>query len=256
MKGGQGDPLAQLADAQEAVREALSASYSAGHAPEAMITAAVEPWPEIKRIAEEHACESLLIGLPQKVEPALDRHLEDLMNEVDCDITMMRAPDDWKISGAKRVLVPIAGKSEEAELRARILASLSREAPRELVFLCVLPLAATDDELAAALRTLTKLAAMKLPGTRVIEVVRSDDPTTAILAEAARCDLVVLGMRRSRQGKKQLGSINRAIVARAACAVLLLSTQSQIGVAELTRPIRDVAQLVSRSGSDPSDASR
>lgn len=244
MKGGQGDPLAQLADAQEAVREALSASYTAGHAPEAMITAAVEPWPEIKRIAEEHACESLLIGLPQKVDPALDRQLETLMNEVDCDITMMRAPDDWKITNAKRVLVPIAGKSEEAELRARILASLSREAPRELVFLSVLPAAATDDELAVAMRTLTKLAAMKLPGTRVIEVVRSDDPTAAILAEAARCDLVVLGMRRSRQGKKQLGTINRAIVAQASCAVLLLSTQSQLGVAELTRPIRDVAQLV------------
>jgi amino acid transporter/nucleotide-binding universal stress UspA family protein len=244
MKGGQGDPLAQLADAQEAVREALSASYNAGHAPEAMITAAVEPWPEIKRIAEEHACESLLIGLPQKVEPALDRQLETLMNEVDCDITMMRAPDDWKIANAKRVLVPIAGKSEEAELRARILASLSREAPRELVFFSVLPAAASDDELAAAMRTLTRLAAMKLPGTRVIEVVRSDDATAAILAAAARCDLVVLGMRRSRQGKKQLGTINRKIVADAACAVLLLSTQSQIGVAELTRPIRDVAQLV------------
>ncbi len=241
MKGGQGDPLAQLADAQEAVREALSASYTAGHAPEALITAAVEPWPEIKRIAEEHACESLLVGLPQNVEPALDRQLEDLMNDVDCDITMMRAPDDWKISEAKRVLVPIAGKSEEAELRARTLASLSREAPRELVFLSVLPAAATDEELATAMRTLTKLAAMKLPGTRVIEVVRSDDPTAAILVEAARCDLVVLGMRRSRQGKKQLGSINRAIVSQAACAVMLLSTQSQM---ELTRPIRDVAQLV------------
>ncbi len=250
MKGGQGDPLAQLADAQEAVREALSASYTAGHAPEAMITAAVEPWPEIKRIAQEHACESLLIGLPQKVDPALDRHLETLMNEVDCDITMMRAPDDWKISEAKRVLIPIAGKSDEAELRARTLASLSREAPRELVFLSVLPTAATDDELASAVRTLTKLAAMKLPGSRVIEVVRSDDPTATILAEAARCDLVVLGMRRSRQGGKQLGAINRAVVAQAACAVLLLSTQSQIGVAELTRPIRDVAQLVTRSGSD------
>ena len=183
----------------------------------------------------------MLIGLPQQVEPALDRQLEDLMNDVDCDITMMRAPDDWKISEAKRVLVPIAGKSEEAELRARTLASLSREAPRELVFLCVLPAAATDDELATAMRTLTKLAAMKLPGTQVIEVVRSDDATAAILVEAARCDLVVLGMRRSRQGKKQLGSINRAIVAQAACAVMLLSTQSQL---ELTRPIRDVAQLV------------
>ncbi len=243
-RGGQGDSLLQLADAQEAVREALSASYTAGHAPEAMITAAAEPWPEIRRIAEEHRCESLLIGLPKVVEPALDRELEELLNQVDCDVTMMRAPDDWKISAARRVLVPIAGKSEEAELRARILASLSREAPRELVFLCVLPAAATDDEVTSAVRALTGLARMKLPGTQAIEVVRSDDPASAILAEAARCDLVVLGMRRSRQGKKQLGTINRAVVSQAACAVLLLSTQSQIGMAELTKPIRDAAQFV------------
>ena len=40
----------------------------------------------------------------------------------------MRAPDDWRIDTAKRVLVPVAGKGEEAELRARILATLSRDA--------------------------------------------------------------------------------------------------------------------------------
>jgi amino acid transporter len=39
-KTGSGDPLAQLAEAQEAVKQALTASYSAGHSPEALLTAA------------------------------------------------------------------------------------------------------------------------------------------------------------------------------------------------------------------------
>ena len=243
-RGGQGDSLLQLADAQEAVREALSASYSAGHAPEALITAASDPWPEIKRIAEEHACESLLLGLPRVLEPALDKQLEDLVNEVDCDVTLMRAPDEWKISGAKRVLVPIAGKSDEQELRSRILATISREAPREIVFMSVVPTTADDDAANAALRNLARLAEMKIPGTRSVEIVRADDVAAAILAESAKCDLVVLGMRRARTGKKQLGTINRKVVADATCAVMLLSTKAQLGVAELTRPISDLAQLV------------
>ncbi len=243
-RGGQGDSLLQLADAQEAVREALSASYSAGHAPEALITAASDPWLEIKRIAEEHACQSLLLGLPRVLAPALDRQLEDLVNEVDCDVTLMHAPDEWKITEAKRVLVPIAGKSDEQELRSRILATISREAPREIVFMSVVPTTADDDVANAALRNLARLAEMKIPGTRSVEIVRADNVAAAILAEAAKCDLVVLGMRRARTGKKQLGTINRTVVADAPCAVMLLSTKGQIGVAEFTRPISDLAQLV------------
>lgn len=239
-----GDPVAQLADAQEAFRQALGASYAAGHAPEALITSASEPWPEIRRIADEHRCESLLVGLPRKIEEKLDRDLEQLANDVDCDLAMMCAPDEWRIGEAKRVLVPIAGKSDESELRARLLATLCRELPRELVFLSVIPEKSTDDELATAVKALKRLADMNIPGTPTLEVVRSGDPGAAILASAARCDLVVLGMRRSRQGKKMLGSINRRVVAEAACAVMVLSRRQQAQISDLARPIRDVANIV------------
>ena len=243
-KGGAGDPVAQLADAQEAFRQALGASYAAGHAPEALITSAPEPWGEIRRIADEHRCESLLFGIPKTIEGKFDRELEELINGVDCDVAMMRAPDDWRIGGAKRVLVPIAGKSDEHELRARVLATISRELPRDLVFLSVIPSQATDDELASAVKAVTRLSDMKIPGSPTIEVVRSDDPATAILAAAVRCDLVVLGMRRSRGGRKMLGAVNRKIAAEAACAVMVLSRRQQAQISDLARPIRDVAQIV------------
>lgn len=241
---GGGDPVAQLADAQEAFRQALGASYAAGHAPEALITSASEPWPEIRRIADEHRCESLLIGLPARLEERMDRELEELLNDVDCDVAMMRAPDDWRIGGARRVLVPIAGKSEEHELRARVLATLSRELPRELVFLSVIPAAATEDEVATAVKALTRLSDTNIPGTPTVEVVRSDDPAAAILAAATRCDLVVLGMRKARNGRKMLGVINRRIAAEAACAVMVLSRRQQAQITDLARPIGAVAQIV------------
>jgi nucleotide-binding universal stress UspA family protein len=244
-RGGSGDHVAQLADAQEAFKHALGASYDAGHSPEALITAAHEPWPEIRRIAKEHDCESLLIGLPKNVDNKLDAELEELLNDVDCDVAMMRAPDDWRICNAKRVLVPIAGKSDEHELRSRLLATISREAPRELVFLSVVPVAATDDDVANAVKALGRLSRMKIPGTQTVEVVRSDDPTAVILSEAARCDLVVLGMRKSRTtGKKMVGTINRRIAAEAACAVMLLSRRQQAQMSDLMQPMKDIANIV------------
>ena len=244
-RGGAGDPLAQLADAQESVRQALTASYAAGHAPEALLTAAPEPWPEIRRVAAEHRCESLLVGLPAALDQALVRELAALVNGVDCDVAMMRTPPDWRVGQARRVLVPIAGKSDEHELRSRLLATLCREAPRELVFLAVVPAAATDDEVAAATRAVARLTNLEIPGTRTIEVVRSDEPAAAILAASARCDLLVLGMRRDKSGRKSLGPINRKLTTGATCALMLLSRRMQVvSVTGVTRPLRDVAQFV------------
>jgi APA family basic amino acid/polyamine antiporter len=219
----EGDRLARLGDAQDAVREALSASYAEDHTPEALITAAKEPWAEIRRIADEHRCESLLLGLPRKSEPVFEQQLEALLDEVDCDVALLRAPEDWRIGNAKRVLVAVAGKGDATELRARLLGTLCREAPRELTFLTVLPTDADDDLVADTVRTVSRMADMNIPTKPVVEVLRSNDPAAAILSEAARFDLVLLGVRQSRQGKKQLGTINRKIAFEAPCAVMVLS---------------------------------
>ena len=234
-----GDPLARLADAQDAVREALTASYVDGHAPEALITAATDPWKEMQRIADEHRCESLLLGLPKTLDAAFDREVENLVNEVDCDVALMRAPADWRIGTAKRILVPVAGRGDVAELRARLLGSLCRESPRELVFLTVLPTTTHDDSILDMVKSVSHLADMNIPGKPTVEVVRSDDPATAILAEAVRCDLVILGLREARSGRRMLGTINRRIAFESPCAVMLLARRPQ-GVGAQLQTIQNV----------------
>ncbi len=244
-KEGSGDPLAQLEDAQKAVREALLASYAAGHAPEALITAAAHPWEEIRRVAEEHDCGSLLIGLAAQSEAPLDRELEDLINDVDCDVAVMRAPEDWRVASAQRVLVPVGGRGEEHELRARLLATLCRDMPREIRFLTVMRPDAGEDEVADQLRTITRAADLNIPGisTRV-EVVRSEDPSAAILEEAAASDLLILGLRQSRStGRKVFGKVTLRIARSAPCAVILLSRRPP-AIKELYRPLRDAVQLI------------
>ena len=242
---GAGDPLAQLADAQEAVREALLASYSAGHAPEALITAAAQPWPEIRRVAEEHDCESLLIGLSAKSDAPLDRELEDLINDVDCDVAVMRAPEDWRVGSAKRVLVPVGGRGEEHELRARLLATLCRDMPREIRFLTVMSPTAGEEEVADQVRMVTRVSDLNIPGVSTrVEVVRGDDPSAAILAEAESSDLLVLGLRQSRStGRKVFGKVTLRIARSAPCAVILLSKRPAL-VKDLYRPLRDAVQLI------------
>ena len=235
-RGGE-DPAARLADAQDAVRQALEASYSAGHAPEALITAAARPWAEIRRVVEEHRCESMLIGLAEESQGTLDRELEDLINDVDCDVAVMRAPVDWRVGGAARVLVPVGGRGEEHGLRARLLGTLCREMPREIRFLTVLPASASDDEVADAARAVSRVADLNIPVEPIVEVVRSGDPAEAILAEAARSDLLVLGLRQSSSGRKVFGKITLRIARSAPCAVILLARRAA-AMCEIYRPLR------------------
>jgi amino acid transporter/nucleotide-binding universal stress UspA family protein len=215
-RGKAGDPLARLADAQDAVRQALTASYLGGHAPEALITAASEPWAEIRRVADEHQCESLLLGIPANADPRFD----ELLAEVDCDVAMMRAPDEWEIGRAARVLVPLRDRPEDDDLRARLLGTLCRVSPREIVFLTVAPEHASDEDVAAARRVAMRYADLHIPMTPVFRVVRSADPAEAILDEATRCDLLVLAAGRS------LGEHVRRIARESPCAVMLLARRT------------------------------
>ncbi|MCG8422854.1 MAG: amino acid permease [Proteobacteria bacterium] len=249
---GSGDPLSKLADAQRVVREALTVSYAEGQAPEALITAAPDPWEEIRRIAEDHNCESVLLGLGEvgKGSPTLETEAENLLNSLDCDLAFMRAPMGWRLDRAKRILVPLGGRGSEHELRARLLGSMCRTMPREITFVTVLSPSASEAKATEALRNISGLAEVKVPGTPKVEIARSDDPVAAVLELARSSDLVVLGLQSARWGRKVFGDIALSVARDAACATIMLSSRRPRGYSELYRPLREVVNVIPWRGSD------
>ena len=234
------DPLAKLGEAQKVVGEALGASYAAGHTPQALITASADPWAEIRRVAELYDCESLIIGLGViAADGKLEGNVERLLNDVDCDVAVMRSSPGWSLGSAKRILVPMGGRGEEHGLRARVLSSICRDSTREVSFVRVLP-ADADEDAAEALRAISQLAEVKVRGRPRVEVIRHDDPVRALLDLCAEHDLVVLGLHRSTWGKRGFGSFALRIAGEAACPAILLSRRPSQIVSDVYRPIERV----------------
>ena len=223
VRGGEANPLERLRDAMEVVQNALETSYAAGYAPVAMISAA-SPWKEMARIADEHSCHSLLVGMsPAAFERASGKkELERLINGVDCDVAIVSAAAEWELQSARRILVPVAGASEEHGLRARMLAVLSREMRREVTFATVLPADAPDADAKRAKRWVSRLA-VSSPGADV-KILRGDEPADAIVEAGADYDLILLGLSTvGWEGRKVIGEVARRVSHLAPCATILLS---------------------------------
>lgn len=128
-----------IANSQRVLTEAISTSLHIGLSPEALITIAEKPWPEIIRVSETHRCESLLLGLSKFTDSQTEKNLETLLNRADSDVVILRAPTDWQMLDAKRILVPVGGRGSHGELLARILGSICRSGNPEITFLRVMP---------------------------------------------------------------------------------------------------------------------
>lgn len=190
------DPDKGLRDAQNVLQEALSLSYSQGHRPEALITRAPTAWDEIKRVASQHRCESLLLGLGQLSKDTHNRDLQDLIEEVGCDVALMKSPPEWQLHDVRKILVPVGGRGTEHELRARFLGSLSRGEDREVTFVSVVPTSASAASVKDTRQTIERLAEVKLPTHVKVEVIKSDTPVEAILEVSESYDLIILGLGR------------------------------------------------------------
>jgi amino acid transporter len=228
---------AQLRDTQTIIYDALAESFASGHKPEALITAAHKPLEEIRRIAQEHRCASLLLGLGQLDQESVSQ-LEVLINGVDCDVALMHAPIHWHCSNAKRILVPVAGRGAGHELRARLLGSLGRAVPRHVTFITILPTDATAKQEEDAMRQVVRSADLRMPGTIETKILRADDPVAALVQESADYDLLLIGLRAGGWGKKVIGSFALQLTREAACATLLLSRRPPRAY-ELLDPLRN-----------------
>lgn len=219
-------PPRSLVAAQQVQREALAAALAAGSSPQSLLTIASSPWEEIERLAEDLQCESLLVGLSElDALQARDAALEQLLNEVRCDVAILRTHPAWRLRRVRRVLVPTGGKSGQVVPRARLLGSLARVAGPRVTFLQVLPAGAGDDEREDALHALLQLAADETSGAPEALVVRSDDVARAVAERAADSDLVVLGLQRIR-GRTLFGDVALRIAAETDCAMVMISRGS------------------------------
>jgi len=195
-------------------------ALAAGQTPEALLTVAREPWPEIARVASSYRCEALLLGLSELSADIHGGALERVLNEVEADVGILRAPPAWRLEEAHRILVPVGGRGRHDELRARVIGSLLRTAEREITFLRVLQAGADPDEVRAAEADLAKLAdTMGSPHT---ELRLATDVVGTVLEAAAEADLVLLGLRR--EGRRRLfGEVALRIAATTQGATLMLS---------------------------------
>jgi len=191
--------VANIEGAQRVLQQSLSTAVELETLPEALVTMSRTPWTEIARVANDYDCESLLVGM-HRIEEATHEGahepLQQLLNEVTCDVTILRVVPDWRLDDAKRVLIPIGGKGVHDELRARLLGSLMRTSHRQLTFMQVLPSTATEAEVEDARKMLVKLAMDEAATQPEPVVVRGDDAVGLIAEQAAASDLVILGLPR------------------------------------------------------------
>ncbi len=213
----------QLVDTQAVLREALTASFSAGLSPEALTTVAPKPWPEIIRVSRAYKCQSLLLGLSNLNEDFTAKNIEELMSSVDSDVVILRAPQGWRLSEVNKILVPVGGRSDHDEVRARLLGSLSRTSTRDITFIRVLPEHTPKEEVERALKNLDKLANDEVPGVPMVQIALSNDVVAEITKRAAESDLVILGLQRLARRRKKFGMLALQIARKTSCPLIMIT---------------------------------
>ena len=209
--------------AQAAQREAVLQCFQGKLSPEVVLTVANDPWDEIGRMAGLHRCESLVLGLNNLADRLESPELERLMNEADCDVTILRAPAGWGLSSVRRILVPLGGGGGQNVLRARLLGGLGRSGTLEVRFLRVLRAATPERRVRIVKRQLQRTAGEEAPGFGVAHVLCRSDAQSAILEATEDVDLVVLGVQRHGRRQKAFGEIVLGIARDAPCATVLIS---------------------------------
>lgn len=217
------DDPAPIEKMQEVLGELLSAATRVGIRAEAITTVAPQPMEEIARVAELHRCESVLLGMSQIKEQQGRSQLERLLGELDTDVVVLRVPENWQLSQAQNILVPVAGRGGHDRLLTRLLGSLSREQKREVKFLRVMTSSASAKKFARAKRDLARLARDNMQGQCERSVIRCDSPIDAVVQQANRCGLLILGIQRLGRYEKFFGRFTREIVERTDCPIIVLS---------------------------------
>ena len=220
---GTGDVSRRLANAQQVLQESLTASFSSGLVPEALVTIAPEPWTEIARVARRYGCQSMLLGLTHFAEAETTEHLESLADRVNCDMVIVRpSHTGWQVTEVRRVLVPVGGHGDYDALRARLVTSLHGAAQPEIIFMRVMPAKTPPSTVQRMQRALLRYALEEAPVARA-EIVLNDDVAAAISEHARAYDLVVLGLGRAGGGGHIFGQVPLRTARETSCTLIIIS---------------------------------
>ncbi len=216
-----------LRGAPEILDESLRRSFERGLIAETLFTIAPDSLREIARVARTHGCETVLLGLPDLSGEAVEARTESLLEQLEVDTVILRAPRRWSLEDVSRVLVPIGGGRDQSHLRARFLSSLIRTGAREITYFHTIPSDASSEDAARADRDLRQLARDEVPGPHQVVVERADDPQGMIIRRAAESDLIVMGTHRRGRGSSRIGRLPIMIARQIDVPLILISRRAQ-----------------------------
>jgi len=214
----------RLSSSRDVTHYALKASFDAGLKPDTLTTIAEHPWEEIERVAKVHNCRSLLLGLSDLSDIQTSQNLEKLVKHVKSDVVVFRQPySGWKITGVKKVLIPVAGFSSHDTLRARIAASLWRSSQPELKFIQILPSDTSEEIIKKNHQKLTRFASRIIPGKVEVEVIPNDQVISELVSQTKQHDLVIMGLGKPTANEKAFGKVALELAEKTDTALIFIS---------------------------------
>ena len=163
-------------------------------------------------------------------------------------MVILRAPSEWTPDQARRILIPSRGGRDQSPVRARLLGSLGRTAPREVTFLGVLPEEAGAGVHRRARRDLERLAWDEMGEFAHAELARGDDVAGEVTRRAADTDLLILGFHRSGRRRAVFSSLMLRIARATDCPLLMISHRRGAALLpEASRLLPEVARLTTAS---------
>jgi len=245
-----------IRDAKNILAESVGQSLDSDLRPETLFTVASDVWGEIARVANEHDCETVLVGLPHIEEQGVEIRLEGLISAINSDVVIMRAPQRWNISKATRILIPVRGQRAHSRLRARILASLSRSTPPELTFVQALPSSITVDILHRQRQKIRRLARDEASGPYTADIDLVEDPVASIVNRASESDLIIMGMENRHGNKPSIGPFALEVARKTSVPLILLGCRSFPTSFAAARGFAQAISVIQKSGSSRSDSSK
>jgi len=224
----QHDPQRPVAseNAHAALDHAISASIRTSRPLEMLSTVSHDPWLEIGRVARTHRCAGLLLGLSQLDVPAVESPLESLLERVESDVFILRAPQGWRPDAVRRILVPLGGQGGHDQLRARLLGSLLRTAPREVCFLRIVPEQTPPAEQARIAHRLRRIARDEAPGHGQAKVLPSNTLAATLAHQAEQSDLLILGLQRASSRRRVFGQLTLQLAQQTTCPILIVGRRT------------------------------